>query len=99
VKFTIVTPHFNQLEWLRLCVASVADQVKENGLFVEHIIQDAGTPGMQAFALEHGAAFYSAQPLNIAGLNCRPLGVARTLSLSSMHISCSSATSTYKYEI
>jgi glycosyltransferase involved in cell wall biosynthesis len=61
VKFTIVTPHFNQLEWLRLCVASVADQVKENGLFIEHIIQDAGTPGMEAFALEHGAAFYSAQ--------------------------------------
>ena len=62
VKFTIVTPHFNQLDWLRLCIASVADQSDGNQLVIEHIIQDAGTPGMQAFALEHGAAFYSAQP-------------------------------------
>lgn len=26
-KFTIITPSFGQLEWLKLCVASVADQV------------------------------------------------------------------------
>jgi hypothetical protein len=27
MRFTIVTPSFNQLDWLRLCVASVRDQV------------------------------------------------------------------------
>ena len=67
VKFTIVTPHFNQLDWLRLCIASVADQSDGNKLAIEHIIQDAGTPGMQAFALEHGAAFHSHQPSPDAG--------------------------------
>jgi len=61
MKFTIITAHFGQLDWLSLCVASVADQNDGNQLVIEHIIQDAGTPGMQAFALEHGAAFYSAQ--------------------------------------
>ena len=27
MRFTIVTPSFNQLDWLDLCVASVRDQV------------------------------------------------------------------------
>jgi glycosyltransferase involved in cell wall biosynthesis len=39
-EFTIVTPSFRMLDWLKLCVASVADQ---HGPNVEHIIQDAGT--------------------------------------------------------
>ena len=38
MKISIVTPSFKQLHWLRLCVASVADQ---KGVSVEHIIQDA----------------------------------------------------------
>jgi len=59
VKFTIVTPHFKQLDWLRLCVASVADQAGESGLLVEHIIQDGGTPGIEDFARQNGAAFSS----------------------------------------
>jgi glycosyltransferase involved in cell wall biosynthesis len=29
MRFTIVTPSFNQLDWLRLCVASVRDQVAQ----------------------------------------------------------------------
>ena len=29
LDFSIVTPSFNQLDWLRLCVASVRDQVEE----------------------------------------------------------------------
>jgi glycosyltransferase involved in cell wall biosynthesis len=45
VKLSIVTPSFRNLEWLKLCVASVADQT---GVEVEHIVQDAqsddGTP-------------------------------------------------------
>ncbi len=38
--FSIVTPSYNQLEWLKLCAASISDQ---EGVKVEHIIQDAGT--------------------------------------------------------
>jgi glycosyltransferase involved in cell wall biosynthesis len=36
---SIVTPTFKQPDWVRLCAASVADQV---GVTVEHIIQDGG---------------------------------------------------------
>ena len=68
--FSIVTPSYNQLDWLRLCVASVRDQVdvSTNGIqnqksgvlpvAVEHIIQDAGSPGIEDFASEVGANFY-----------------------------------------
>lgn len=41
---SIVTPSFRQLDWLRLALASVADQ---NGVEIEHIIQDAGTEGVK----------------------------------------------------
>ena len=105
MKFTIVTPSYNQLDWLRLCVASVADQVgagrehtaygtmqadersnelrvaggeregetgdrkpeirnigvNEAGrgkIFIEHIVRDAGTPGIEEFARRMGADFY-----------------------------------------
>ena len=40
MKVSIVTPSLRQLPWLKLCVASVADQV---GVEIEHIVQDAGT--------------------------------------------------------
>jgi len=40
MKISIITPCFKQLEWLRLCAASVADQ---EGVPFEHIIQDAGS--------------------------------------------------------
>lgn len=81
--FSIVTPSFKQLDWLRLCVASVRDQVYASGgivnsseasrlanqqshnqqpaistLCVEHIIQDAGSEGIEEFAREVGAGFY-----------------------------------------
>jgi glycosyltransferase involved in cell wall biosynthesis len=38
VRISIVTPSFRSLAWLKLCVASVADQ---QGVEVEHIVQDA----------------------------------------------------------
>jgi glycosyltransferase involved in cell wall biosynthesis len=38
VKFSIITPSFRNSQWLKLCVASVADQ---EGVEVEHIVQDA----------------------------------------------------------
>jgi len=39
-RFSIITPSYGQLEWLKLCAASIRDQ--QNGE-VEHIVQDAGT--------------------------------------------------------
>jgi glycosyltransferase involved in cell wall biosynthesis len=42
--FSIITPSFQQLDWLRLALASVADQ---EGVEVEHIIQDAGSQGVE----------------------------------------------------
>jgi glycosyltransferase involved in cell wall biosynthesis len=38
VKFSIITPSFRSSEWLKLCIASVADQ---QGVEYEHIVQDA----------------------------------------------------------
>ena len=56
MRFTIVTPSFNQLDWLELCIGSVADQ--QGVEFVEHIVQDAGTAGIEEFARRLGADFY-----------------------------------------
>jgi glycosyltransferase involved in cell wall biosynthesis len=39
MRFSIVTPCFQSSNWLKLCIASVADQ----GVPVEHIVQDAGS--------------------------------------------------------
>ena len=38
LKISVITPSYRQLPWLKLCVASVEDQ---QGVSVEHIIQDA----------------------------------------------------------
>jgi glycosyltransferase involved in cell wall biosynthesis len=47
-EFSVITPSFRQFDWLRLCAASVADQ---EGVTVEHIVQDAGTgPELEAWA-------------------------------------------------
>ena len=37
MQFSIITPSFRNSDWLKLCVASVADQ----GVEVEHIVQDS----------------------------------------------------------
>jgi len=39
MRFSVITPSFNPSPWLRLCIASVADQRVD----VEHIVQDAGS--------------------------------------------------------
>jgi len=39
LKFSIITPSYRQSEWLKLCIASVADQ----NVHLEHIVQDAGS--------------------------------------------------------
>ncbi len=41
---SIVTPSFQQLDWLRLAIASVSDQ---EGVAREHLIQDGGTEGIE----------------------------------------------------
>jgi glycosyltransferase involved in cell wall biosynthesis len=38
MKFSIITPSYRNSDWLRLCVASVADQ---QGVELEHIVQDS----------------------------------------------------------
>ncbi len=66
VRFSIVTPSFRNSTWLKLCIASVADQ----GVEVEHIVQDAGSddgtldwlpqdPRVQAF-VEKDSGMYDA---------------------------------------
>jgi glycosyltransferase involved in cell wall biosynthesis len=71
--FSIITPSCNQLDWLRLCIASVRDQVTlqdpisplpalgsetPSPFAIEHIIQDSGTQGIADFARELGAEFH-----------------------------------------
>jgi glycosyltransferase involved in cell wall biosynthesis len=67
MKFSIITPSFRNSNWLKLCVASVADQ---EGVEREHIVQDScsddGTqdwlprdPRVQAF-IEKDAGMYDA---------------------------------------
>ncbi len=51
MRFSIITPSFNQLEWLKLCAASVVDQ---SGAEVEHIVQDARSiDGTEAWLRAH----------------------------------------------
>jgi glycosyltransferase involved in cell wall biosynthesis len=70
MKFFIVTPSFNQIDWLRLCISSVADQAtasppcsnttnlssKISPLVVHHHVQDgASTDGTKAFLYEYAS--------------------------------------------
>ena len=67
MKFSIITPSFRNSAWLKLCIASIADQ---HGVEVEHIVQDScsddGTqdwlphdPRVKAF-IEKDAGMYDA---------------------------------------
>jgi glycosyltransferase involved in cell wall biosynthesis len=67
MSFSIITPSFRNSKWLKLCIASVADQT---GVEVEHIVQDASSddgtldwlpsdPRVQAF-VEKDAGMYDA---------------------------------------
>ena len=40
VQFSIITPSFRNSNWLKLCIASIADQ---KDVQLEHIVQDAGS--------------------------------------------------------
>lgn len=57
MRVSVITPSFRHLDWLRLCIASVADQVSADNertstLEVEHVVQDAGTEGLRGFCAE-----------------------------------------------
>lgn len=65
--FSIITPSLNQICWLKLCLASVADQT---GQTVQHIVQDPGStdgtldwlrsvPSVEAF-IEKDSGMYDA---------------------------------------
>ena len=47
MDFTIVTPSYGHLDYLGCCIASVADQ---EGVSIEHIVQDGGTARFNEFA-------------------------------------------------
>jgi len=47
MDFTIVTPSLRQLDYLECCISSVADQ---EGVSIEHIVQDGGTANFNEFA-------------------------------------------------
>ena len=47
MKFTVVTPSYGQLDWLDLCVSSVADQ--SGAEFIEHIVCDGQSEGIENF--------------------------------------------------
>ena len=47
MRFSVITPSYNQLDWLELCIASVADQ--QGVSFIEHIVCDGGSVGIQEF--------------------------------------------------
>ena len=67
MTFSIITPSFRNSNWLKLCIASVADQ---SGVEVEHIVQDSCSdartqdwlpddPRVKAF-IEKDAGMYAA---------------------------------------
>ena len=49
MKFSVITPSFRQLDWLDLCARSIADQASPS-LQVEHLVQDACSPGIDEWA-------------------------------------------------
>jgi glycosyltransferase involved in cell wall biosynthesis len=55
MRFSVVTPSFNQLDWLELCIASVADQQQSE--FTEHIVCDGGSSGIKDFEARMLARF------------------------------------------
>jgi len=55
--FSIVTPSYNQSDLLLGCIYSVASQV-EAGCTVSHVVQDAGTHGIEDLAIALGASYY-----------------------------------------
>ena len=59
MRFSVVTASFRQLDWLKCCALSVADQAVD----VEHIIQDGGTgPELKDWVRSHTKADLLMEP-------------------------------------
>jgi len=50
MNFSVVTPSYNQLDWLELCIASVADQ--QGAESIEHTVCDGGSTGIEEFRIK-----------------------------------------------
>jgi glycosyltransferase involved in cell wall biosynthesis len=63
MRFSVVTPSFRQIDQLELCISSVADQSECGAipLHIEHIICDAGSPGIEDFRERMLARFSAAK--------------------------------------
>lgn len=59
---SIITPSYQQLDWLRLAVTSVSDQ---QNVELEHIVQDAGTEGILTWAEANFGRLLAKQNLKI----------------------------------
>jgi len=66
ITVSIATPTYNQLDWLGLCIRSVADQCtplasaeSNQRCRVEHLIQDGGSAGIVTFCRRLQASFHS----------------------------------------
>lgn len=73
MKFSIITPSYCQTDWLQLCAASIRDQSDDgggDGVEVEHIIQDAGSPDIEKFAIGIGAGFVRNGTEIVAATSC-----------------------------
>jgi len=86
MHFSIVTPSFGQINWLRFCVASIKDQItEENYTFqdiqVDHIIQDAGSDDIEQFAIQTGADFWRDGELVLKGLSGDTVGHSNSYKL------------------
>jgi glycosyltransferase involved in cell wall biosynthesis len=59
--FSIITPSYEQLDWLRLCIASVQDQTDDRpeAIRIEHLVEDGGSAGIGKMA-EQAATLWTA---------------------------------------
>lgn len=62
MRFSVITPSFQSMPWLSCCIASIADQAispSSEKCSIEHLVQDAGTPGLESLAAQWGARYFS----------------------------------------
>lgn len=65
--FSIITPSYGQLDWLRLCLASVQDQTGGNppDIRIEHLVEDGGSAGIEKIT-KHAAELINTGPSGYA---------------------------------
>ena len=66
MKFSIITPSLNQLDYLKRCIASVADQ---RGVEVEHIVMDGGSTDGTVEWLEVATERYSTDTYQLSSVS------------------------------